>query len=263
MNTNLHTFVICAYGESSFLEECIQSVTNQTVKGKVILSTATPNSYINNLVKKYNLDYRINSSKPSISGDWNFGVEQVSTKYFTIAHQDDLYKSTYVEEMLKMFESSKKPLIFFSDYAELRGEKEVFDSTLLKIKRILLWPLKWKVAQNSIWIRRKVLSFGNPICCPAVSFCKDNLDVPIFSNKFSCDLDWYAWENISRKKGSFLFCKKILMDHRIHEESTTTELIENSVRYNEDKQMFKMFWPEWIADFLMKFYSKSEQSNSL
>ena len=50
-----HTFVICAYKESQYLEECIKSVLNQNVKSNVIISTSTPNEYINNLAKKYDI----------------------------------------------------------------------------------------------------------------------------------------------------------------------------------------------------------------
>ena len=43
MKSNKHTFAVCAYKESPYLEECIQSVQNQTVQSKVIMTTSTPN----------------------------------------------------------------------------------------------------------------------------------------------------------------------------------------------------------------------------
>ena len=164
--------------------------------------------------------------------------------------------------MLQSFENSQKPLLFFCDYSELRKDQEISSSTLLNIKKLMLIPLKIRLFQKSKWIRRRILSLGNPICCPAVSFAKDNLTLPIFSDRFKCDLDWLAWENISKLDGEFVYVSKILMSHRIHQESTTTELIENSVRYNEDLEMFKVFWPDFIAEILSKFYSRSEKSNN-
>ena len=41
-----HTFVICAYKESSFLEECIKSLKNQSIESEIFIITSTPNSYI-------------------------------------------------------------------------------------------------------------------------------------------------------------------------------------------------------------------------
>ena len=41
-----HTFVILAYKESKYLEDCIKSVTNQSVKSNVVIATTTDNDYI-------------------------------------------------------------------------------------------------------------------------------------------------------------------------------------------------------------------------
>lgn len=56
----MHTFVVLAYKESNYLEACIQSVMNQEYKSKVIIATSTPNNYIENIAKKYNLDVIVN-----------------------------------------------------------------------------------------------------------------------------------------------------------------------------------------------------------
>ena len=37
--TDKHTFTVCAYKESPYLEECVQSLINQTVKSKIIICT--------------------------------------------------------------------------------------------------------------------------------------------------------------------------------------------------------------------------------
>ena len=49
-----HIFVICAYKESPYLEECISSLVSQNnVETNIIVITSTPNSYIEHLVEKY------------------------------------------------------------------------------------------------------------------------------------------------------------------------------------------------------------------
>ena len=58
-----HTFVICAYKESPYLEECINSLKNQTMKSNIIVITSTPNEYIEHIVRKYNLPYYINEGE--------------------------------------------------------------------------------------------------------------------------------------------------------------------------------------------------------
>ena len=64
-------------------------------------------------------------------------------------------------------------------------------------------------------------------------------------------------------KGKFLYIPKELMQHRIHEESETSNLIENNIRLEEDYIMFKRYWPEPIAKFLMKFYGKAIKTNEM
>ena len=45
-----HTFAICAYKESPFLEECIQSLLGQTIPSTIIIVTSTDNAYIKNTI---------------------------------------------------------------------------------------------------------------------------------------------------------------------------------------------------------------------
>ena len=104
---------------------------------------------------------------------------------------------------------------------------------------------------------------GAPICCPSVTYNKVNLPKQVFKIGFRAAEDWQAWEEISKLKGDFLYCNKILMYHRIHNQSETSAIISDTGRSVEDYQMFCKFWPKWIAKVLVKVYSISEQSNEL
>ena len=46
------------------------------------------------------------------------------TELVTIAHQDDVYLPEYAEHISKAVKGVKKPLIIFTDYAELRNENQ-------------------------------------------------------------------------------------------------------------------------------------------
>ncbi|MDY5575882.1 MAG: glycosyltransferase family 2 protein, partial [Lachnospiraceae bacterium] len=181
----------------------------------------------------------------------------------TIAHQDDLYDECYVEKMLNYLNIEKKPLIYFTDYNEIRNGEKVETNKLLRIKRIMLFPLKFRIFWNSKFIRRRILSLGSPICCPSVTYVKENLMNPIFMNHFRTNEDWEAWENISKLDGAFVYCSKPLTFHRIHEESETSAAISETGRAEEDLVMYRKFWPTWIARILTKLYGNSEKSNQL
>lgn len=258
-----HTFCICAYKESAYLEECIKSLLHQSVQSKIIMVTSTPNQYITELAKKYDIELFVNDGEGGITQDWNFGLSKVQTPYATIAHQDDVYLDTYAEKICSRMEQDNHPLIAFSDYYELRNGKRVFDTTMLKIKRIMLVPLRFRIFRNSKFVRRRVLSLGDPICCPAVTFCLDHVKQPIFKNGFRSCEDWEAWEMLSKQKGAFLYISEPLMCHRIHEESATTAIINDNARVEENYIMYCKFWPKWMAKFINHFYTKSEDSNKL
>lgn len=256
-----HTFVICAYGESPYLEECILSLRAQTIKSHIRIATSTPNEGIIALSEKYGLPLCINKEKKGLAGDWNFALDCADTPLVTLAHQDDRYYPDYIENILKALRRCRHPLIVFTDYNELRGDRSVAENRLLKIKRLMLWPLQFSVLQENRWIRRRILSFGNPICCPAVTYVKPNLKNFVFKNNMKSNIDWQAWEEISRRRGSFVYVPKSCMEHRIHQESTTSGLIGEGGRRREDVQVLQKFWPRWAAGLIEHFYSRAEKSN--
>lgn len=258
-----HSFIICAYKESPFLEQCIQSLKRQTEKTVIKIVTSTPNEYIAQLADKYGVEYIINTGEKGISEDWNFAYRQATTPYMTIAHQDDVYAPEYVADFLHYVKNEKRPLIFFTDYAEIREDKICKNNELLKVKRMMLIPLEWKSLWKNRWVRRRILSMGSPICCPSVGFCKDNLPERIFEQHFRSCEDWEAWEQLSKLKGSFVYCKKILTYHRIHDGSETTAIIQDNMRSKEELEMYRKFWPEFFAKILVKLYARGQKSNDM
>lgn len=258
---NIHTFALCAYKESQYLEECILSLLSQTVKSEIVIATSTPNEHIYSLGNKYNIPVHINTGVAGIAGDWNFAYSLAKTKYVTLAHQDDTYEPEYVEKILEKMEKTKKPIIGFTEYFEIRNGEKVYKNKLLKVKKILNFP--FRIFKKSRFIRRRILSFGCPICCPAVTYHIENCNNLKFDTNFQNSCDWDAWERISKYKGEFIYVKKALMGHRIHRESTTTEMIQNSRRSQEELIMFKRFWPNWIAKRIAKAFAKSTASNDV
>lgn len=258
-----HTYAICAYKESHHLEDCIKSLLNQTVKSRIIISTSTPNEHIKKLCEKYKIEMYINEGVKGIGGDWNFAYSKAETPLITIAHQDDIYEPEYTQKMLEYINHSKNPIIYFCGYFELREGNKVYSNTNLNIKKLLLFPLKIRLFWNSRFVRRRILSLGNSICCPAVTYVKKIVGNNPFSNDYLSNIDWQQWEILSRKKGSFVYNCHPLMCHRIHQESTTTEIIGESKRTVEDYDMFCKFWPKPIAKIIAKVYSGSEKSNTV
>lgn len=258
-----YIFVICAYKESPYLEECILSLLNQNIPISVIIVTSTPNEHIEALAAKYHLRVYVNNGSTGIAEDWNFGYQKADGKIVTLAHQDDVYEPCFAQKNIEKINRAKHPLISFSDYGEIRGVTRVVNNRLLNIKRIMLFPLRIGFLQRVRFVRRRILSFGSAICCPSVTFVKENLPEIIFEPGYRSNVDWQAWEKLSKLKGSFVYCNDILMFHRIHSESATTAIIADQDRTKEDYEMFCKFWPKQIAGLIEFFYRSGEKSNEI
>lgn len=256
---NTHSFMICAYKESPYLEECIQSLRAQTESSIIRMVTSTDNSFIRGLAQKYGIPVFINEDG-GIGKDWNFALEKSETDYVTIAHQDDVYFKNYSHEIIRAMETNREPIIAFTDYREIREGKVVPQSKNLKIKEKILKPISG--FPMSKFVRRRVLSLGNAICCPSVTYnmacLRNNFQ---FNTVLKTNLDWLAWEELSTLSGSFTYIPAPLMAHRIHGESATSDTIESNVRAEEDLMLLERFWSKSLARIIYHFYKESEKAN--
>lgn len=257
------TFVVCAYKENPKLEDCILSLINQRKKAHIIVSTSTPNVYIDSICKKYNLKLHINKGIAGIAYDWNYGYNQAKTDLVTIAHQDDVYDDNYVEEVLKYANKGKDIQILYTDYYELRDGVREDSNKLLKIKRLMNLPLRPKMCWGNRFIRKRILSFGNPICCPAVTINKSRCGSNVFYTPYKNSCDYMTWATLAKKNGQFIYIPKKLMAHSIYAGSTTTQNIHENIRAQEDFEILCMFWPNFLAKLIFKFYSKGMDSNNV
>lgn len=257
-----HTFAVCAYKESPYLRECIESLLAQRTNSNIIITTSTDCEYIRQIADDYKLPVFVNDGESGIAGDWNFAYSASKTKLVTLAHQDDRYAPGYVDDMLEKLNRAKHPLIYCTGYNELRNGKIVEKSKMLSIKRLMLTPLKPRWTHGKKFFKRLVIAFGNPIACWSVCYVKQNLPKKVFVSKFRSNLDWEEWEKLSRQKGEIVYSSKRLTYHRVHEGSETSNTINNgNIRAKEDFAMFKKFWSHRFAGFLMRFYIKAEKLN--
>ena len=254
-----HTFVVCAYKESEFLEECVKSLLNQTVKSNILIATSTPNEHIKNIAEKYNIDLYINTESKGIGPDWNYAVTQAKTDFVTVAHQDDIYDELYTEKMQNNVKKYDDIVMVFTNHKEIRNGKVVKKNINLKIKALMMLPLK--ISNKSKVTKKMTLYFGNPICCPSVMLNTKILTKRPYREDMLSNIDWGTWLDFLKYKGRFVYEKTLLTYHRVHPNSETSRLINNKKRIQEDYEMFCRIWPKPIAKFIMFFYKYSVLAN--
>ncbi|HET9746833.1 MAG TPA: glycosyltransferase, partial [Chitinophagaceae bacterium] len=222
-------------------------------------------AFIDETATKYAIKVYVTQPGRGIAHDWNFGFDLAKTKYVTLAHQDDLYVSNYTAECLKAAEKFDDTLICYTAYSELINDERERSSTLMlntkKLLNFMFMPYKNNIKSRT-W-KRCSQAFGTPIPCPTVMFNKEMLADFRFSEKYKVSLDWDAWLRMSAMKGRFVYVPKILVKHRIHGASATTEGIMANVRQTEDFEIYCRIWPKFIARILARFYAGSYRSNEI
>ena len=251
-----HSFVVCAYKESEYLEQCIQSLEQQTVRSPIIVCTSTPCKYIEDIASRHSVKLLIRNGTSDIQADWNYAAELADSEWVTVAHQDDYYDSRYAEYLTNAIASSPDSIMFFTDYRPVIGGVPSTDWNC-RIKHFLRSPMKIPFLSSKCFFKRRMLSLGNCICCPSVSYNKRAIDGPIFTSDLKFSLDWDTFLKFADLDGRFIYVDKVLTYYRIHNEATTMDFINNHTREVEDVRMFNKFWPAPITRLIMPFYKKS------
>ena len=268
----IHTFAVCAYKDSPYLEECLRSVTSQTVKSEVICCTSTPSSYVRELTARYQVPLYVRDGASNIREDWMFAYGKAQGRFVTIAHQDDRYRSDYAEKLLKAWKKYPDLLLFASDYltirmtekeGEMKAIPEPFNMVWL-VKKILRLPLRFHFLADRTWIKRSSVWFGNSICCPSCTYNKEQIGDDMFHSEYDFALDWDNLYELAGKKGRFICLEKPLIAYRVHAAATTKACIEDNRRTKDEMAMFEKMWPGWLVKILMHFYVKAydEYGNS-
>ena len=261
----VHTFAICAYGDSPYLEECMASLMRQGCGSEVICCTSTPSSYIDGVAKSYGIPVYVREGKSNIREDWLFAYEKARGDLVTISHQDDRYERDYGKILLSMYRKYQDMTVFCSDYATIRMEEEggrlqpklqIVNAVWL-VKKLLRLPLRARFLADRKMVKRASLLFGNSICCPSCTYNKRLIGSEIFESSFEFALDWDNLYELAGKKGRFVCSERQLIFYRVHPEATTKQCIEDNRRKSDETAMFQKMWPKPAVRMLMYFYRKA------
>ena len=90
----------------------------------------------------------------------------------------------YGEKVIEAVNKSNDFIIVYTDYIEDKNGKLERNNINLRIKRLLNRPMKKQKNWVKIKVRRRILSMGNPICCPSVTYNKKAIDENLFDQQF-------------------------------------------------------------------------------
>ena len=257
MNNIKHTFVICAYKDSPYLEDCIRSLKAQEIESELILTTSTPSEYIEKLANKYDIEFIVNKDGGNIGKDWNFAYKLAKTDLVTIAHQDDIYDKEYTKYILRAKKLYKDMSLFTCASNTIDEENKFTKGKIEIIKTILRLPLRIFALNNISLVKKLSIIIGNPIICPSCCYDKKLCGEDLFNTKYKFALDWEALLRLSKDKNRWICVEKPLINYRVHKLSATKTCMENDDRQKEEKIIFESLWGRYISKILLTFYRRA------
>ena len=252
-----HTFAVCAYKDSPYLEECLRSLAGQTISANIILCTSTPSPYIEETAGRYGIPVYVREGKSDIQDDWNFAYETARTRYVTLAHQDDVYQPDYLESFLQAVKKYPDISLYFTAYTAIRNGKPDLGERTCQVKRLLCSLVRFHRLAALGFVKKSCLCLGNSISCPMVTYDRETAGERPFRSRLKFALDWEFFWKMAGKPGRFYYESRPKGFFRIHEGATTSGFTADHRRSAEEAEMFSHFWPRPIVRLLMRFYSKS------
>jgi hypothetical protein len=258
-----HTFAIPVYRQAPNLAALVGSLKSQTATGShILLASSTPTVELEVFAKSHALPLHINPRHVDIAADWNFALTAARTEYVTLAHQDDLFEVAYAARLVSALRRHPRALLAFCDYSEHTPSGSRPTNINLRIKRALCRrAFGGSECISDTRDKLRLLSLGNPICCPSVMLNRRTLPDFKFPDGFQTNLDWMAWLELARRPGSFVHVGERLVSKGVHAESETTATIANRAREREDRLLFDAIWPRPMAAILATIYKLGYLAN--
>ena len=252
-----HSFMVLAYKDSPFLDGCIASLRSQTVPARIVVATSTPCASITDSARSAGLTLLINPERRGIAGDWNFALQAASTRYVTLAHQDDVYAPGFLAETLALFARYPDGALCFTGYEEIDDQARPKSSRISRVKHLIEATTLGSRTRVRGLPLRLFLSFGNPLPCSSVTFDREALPGFAFSEAYASNLDWEAWWRLHEEGRTFLRAPGRLVGRRHNALTETSRLIQDGRRQTEDAEMFARIWPAPLDRALGALYASS------
>lgn len=258
-----HAFAIPVYRAAPNLSALVESLHAQTgAASEILLASSTPSAELEAFAQRNSLPLHLNPNRIDIAADWNFALGAAQTAFVTLAHQDDLYAPDYVSKLAHALRRHPGALIAFCDYSEHTPLGTRPTNINLRIKRALRHrAFRARECLTETGDKMRLLSLGNPICCPSVMLNRAALSDFRFPSGFHSNLDWMAWLDLARRPGGFVYVRESLVSKGVHDRSETTATIANRAREREDRVLFDAFWPKPVAAALASLYKLGYRAN--
>ena len=213
MNRNLNVYIL-TYNRANYLEQCIQSVLNQTYENFELYVLDNHSSDNTSLVVSGIEDSRLHyiRHEENIGGFGNliYATQHCEAEFFVMFHDDDIMLPDFLEREIEVMEKNTDVALVSSNAEFLNADGEGTGIRLKKIKK----PRVLKKEE----IFRRYLYDGNTLVFPSImyrkSFLAEHNILPNENAGPAGDVIFYC--DIGRYGGAAYELPDVLMQYRMH-----------------------------------------------
>jgi len=240
MKPSLVSIIIPCYNQSQYLEECLQSVLNQTYVAWecIIVNDGSPDN-TKEIAARWALnDSRfklVNKQNGGLSTARNEGLKHVNGEWVLFLDCDDKISTDKLQHASKYFSTYD---VIVSNYKLFTGNKDIgqfcdYLHEQLSFRSILLnWDLNYSI----------------PIHCAI--FRNNNL--PRFNEEIKAKEDWLFWLSVFRSDVSYVIYPDIDAYYRVHEHSMTKNL---SFMLQNEEAAYSYIYSQLDVDLQAEFFT--------
>lgn len=167
-----------------------------------------------------------------LAANWNRCVELVTTPFFALAHQDDVYEPGFAAAMLALLEAHPRAFIAHCKTTSIDGEGRAIDTPAARYKESL-WPRDDPYEEGGAAALAR-LARGNFIVAPAVVFRTEAVRAIGAFSPLDFVPDWEYWLRGVLAGWTIAGTHRRLVRFRRHAATATRALERTLDRYREE-----------------------------
>ena len=222
------TIVMPVYNGARHLREAIASLLPARL---IVVDDASTDDSVS-IARSCGVEIVRNERRLGLAENWNRCIELVTTPFFVLAHQDDVYEPSYAATMLALLEQHPRAFIAHCKTTPIDDDGRTIATPAARYKESL-WP-KHDPYEEGAEVGLPRLARGNFIVAPSVMFRTEAARAIGRFSPFDFVPDWEYWMRGLLAGFTIVGTHRRLVRFRRHAATATRALERTFDRYREE-----------------------------
>lgn len=226
-----------SYNGARHIGEAIESLLSQTARAARIVciddaSSDSTGALICHFAAR-GVELLHNPERCGLPANWNRAIDLVTTPYFVIAHQDDIYEPSYIDRLRALLDDHPRAFIAHcrAKYIDANSKPISHPAASFKDRFWSADEPQERTASDEL----RVLSRGDYIICPSVMYRTEAVrSIGKFDESYAFVPDWEYWTRGVAAGLTIVGTHDRLLRYRYHAASATREHEKSLRRFEEE-----------------------------